>query len=80
MKDKLNDLIHSFSEEKVLVIGDAILDIYHYGRPLKISAETPTMVVKDESLKVSWGGAALLVRNILELGGGGVFLSSLSSH
>ena len=61
----------------VLVIGDVILDVYHYGAPLKISAETPTLVARNERKTISWGGAALFVRNILELGGKVKFISLL---
>ncbi len=65
------------SSEKLLVVGDVILDVYHYGAPLKISAETPTLVARDERKTVSWGGAGLFVRNLLELGGRVNFISLL---
>jgi rfaE bifunctional protein kinase chain/domain len=61
----LPDLI----DGSVLVIGDVIVDIYHSGKPLGISAETPTLVVGHEHTKVSLGGAGFLVRNMLALGG-----------
>lgn len=53
---------------RVAVIGDVIFDEYTYGSPLGLSAETPTIVAKQE--KVEWfvGGAGLVVRHLLRLG------------
>jgi D-beta-D-heptose 7-phosphate kinase/D-beta-D-heptose 1-phosphate adenosyltransferase len=34
-----------------------------------VSAETPTLVVRHDESKISYGGAGLFVRNVLELGG-----------
>src|SRR3989338_4221537 len=59
----------------ILVVGDSILDIYHYGKAYKIASESPTIVVEDQTTRVSWGGAALFVRNVLELGGSVSFVS-----
>lgn len=72
-------------QKKILVIGDPILDIYHHGTVLGISAETPTLVGREEKTVISHGGAALLVRNMLELGISVSFLTlsgddALSEH
>lgn len=58
-----------FSKSRVLVVGDLILDLYHEGHILGVSAETPTLIVKAERDLASWGGAGFLARNILALGG-----------
>jgi bifunctional ADP-heptose synthase (sugar kinase/adenylyltransferase) len=71
------DLIQSFSTSKALLIGDVILDEYRYGTGLGLSAETPTIVARDESSTVSIGGAGLLCRNMLALGGKVKFISLL---
>jgi rfaE bifunctional protein kinase chain/domain len=52
--------------KRVLVVGDSIIDVHHYGVPLKTSEEVKGG--KAERTEVTWGGAALLVRNLLELG------------
>lgn len=67
MKELL-DMVASFSQKKVLLIGDTILDIYVYGIAIGKSAETPTIVAKEIETKWSLGGAFLVARNILELG------------
>ena len=62
--------------KRVLVIGDIIVDIHTEVEPLGVSAETPCMVVRrkeqDERRQtydtISFGGAGLVVRNLLRLG------------
>ena len=54
---------------KVMVIGDVILDEFVYGSALGISAETPTVVMKEEHREETYGGAALVARHIANLGG-----------
>ena len=56
------------TDKKVLLIGDTILDHYIYGTVIGTSAETPTLVAREQSETFSLGGAALVCRNLLELG------------
>ncbi|MGA9668230.1 MAG: PfkB family carbohydrate kinase [Terracidiphilus sp.] len=58
----------SFEDARVLLLGDTILDIYTYGSAMGLSAETPTIVARRKEMKYSLGGAALVCRNLLELG------------
>lgn len=44
------------------------MDIYTYGSAMGLSAETPTIVARKKEVKYSLGGAALVCRNLLELG------------
>jgi D-beta-D-heptose 7-phosphate kinase/D-beta-D-heptose 1-phosphate adenosyltransferase len=60
--------VESFEQKRVLLIGDTILDIYTYGTAMGLSAETPTIVARKKAVKHSLGGAALVCRNLLELG------------
>ncbi len=69
------DLLTCFRERRLIVVGDIIVDEYHTGEGLGLSAETPTVVVKHLSRRQSLGGAALMVRNVLALGGSVVFVS-----
>src|SRR3989344_76835 len=75
MKMKRESSLPAFIRGNVLVIGDTILDIYHEGSPAGISVETPTLVVRHERTKVTLGGAAFLVRNMLALGGSVTFVT-----
>lgn len=61
-------ILERFNEARVLLIGDTILDIYTYGTAMGLSAETPTIVARRREVKHSLGGAALVCRNLLELG------------
>ena len=53
---------------KILVIGDVIVDKYRYGKALGLSAETPTIVAEYTKTEVTLGGAALVARHLDYLG------------
>jgi D-beta-D-heptose 7-phosphate kinase/D-beta-D-heptose 1-phosphate adenosyltransferase len=61
-------MLQRFETARVLLIGDTILDIYTYGSAMGLSAETPTIVARRKEVRHSLGGAALVCRNLLELG------------
>jgi D-beta-D-heptose 7-phosphate kinase/D-beta-D-heptose 1-phosphate adenosyltransferase len=64
----LQETVEGFDAARVLLLGDTILDIYTYGSAMGLSAETPTIVARKKEVKYSLGGAALVCRNLLELG------------
>ena len=64
----LEEIASRFSIARVLLLGDTIIDIYTYGSAMGLSAETPTIVTRRNEVKHSLGGAALVCRNLLELG------------
>jgi rfaE bifunctional protein kinase chain/domain len=64
----LREVVEGFGAVRVLLLGDTILDIYTYGSAMGLSAETPTIVARKKEVKYSLGGAALVCRNLLELG------------
>ena len=70
MSDKVSlaQIIERFADKKVLLLGDSIVDIYTYGTAIGLAAETPTIAARREKVQVSLGGAALVCRNLLELG------------
>ncbi len=72
-------LVNRFVSTKVLVLGDTILDIYTYGTAIGLSAETPTIVARRKDVQYSLGGAALVCRNLLELGAEVQFLTLVGS-
>lgn len=57
----------TFSEIKILVIGDVILDKYFIGSVDRISPEAPVPVVNIKERKRVLGGAANVANNILSL-------------
>jgi len=64
----LQEVVEGFGAVRVLLLGDTILDVYTYGSAMGLSAETPTIVARKKEVKYSLGGAALVCRNLLELG------------
>jgi bifunctional ADP-heptose synthase (sugar kinase/adenylyltransferase) len=55
-------------KNKVLVVGDVIVDRYRFGERLGLSAETPTFVAKHIEQKDVLGGAANVCRQLTDLG------------
>ena len=67
--NKLKAVVSNFTDKKILVIGDLILDEFIWGNVSRISPEAPVPVVwvKDESFMP--GGASNVANNINSLGG-----------
>lgn len=71
--------LNLIKQKTILLIGDPILDIYVYGTALGKSLETPTIVAKKLKTQITFGGATLVVRNILELGSFVKYIAVLGS-
>jgi rfaE bifunctional protein kinase chain/domain len=65
----LRRIVESFTGKRVLVVGDAMLDEYVWGKASRISPEAPVMVVKVERSSSNAGGAANVAANVVYLGG-----------
>ncbi len=61
-------LAQKFSQCRILVIGDIMLDSYLYGEASRISPEAPVPVVHIREEKHLLGGAGNVARNIASLG------------
>ncbi len=68
MKDLLSH-ISNFSQGRILVVGDIIVDRYIFGRVSRISPEAPVPIVEVERETLCPGGAANVLNNILSLEG-----------
>jgi rfaE bifunctional protein kinase chain/domain len=64
--DRLNALLRQFTEKRVLVIGDLMLDEFIWGRVSRISPEAPVPVVEVVRESSYPGGAANVARNVRE--------------
>lgn len=62
-------IVRNFKGQKILVIGDLILDHYIWGKVDRISPEAPVPVVEVSRESSLLGGAANVARNIVSLGG-----------
>jgi len=65
----LKGYIDRFSDARVLVIGDIIMDEYIWGDVSRISPEAPVPVVDVKQETKMLGGAANVINNIHSLGG-----------
>ncbi|MBI5604343.1 MAG: D-glycero-beta-D-manno-heptose-7-phosphate kinase [Deltaproteobacteria bacterium] len=61
--------IQSFPKNKVLVVGDIMMDEFLWGEVSRISPEAPVPIVKVEKETFLLGGAANVVNNLLGLKG-----------
>ncbi|HIP37683.1 MAG TPA: D-glycero-beta-D-manno-heptose-7-phosphate kinase [Crocinitomix sp.] len=64
----LKTIFKSFSNKKIIVIGDVMIDTYIKGKVNRISPEAPVPVVKFESKENRLGGAGNVALNIKALG------------
>lgn len=62
-------IIKNIKGQRILVIGDLILDHYIWGKVTRISPEAPVPVVEVSRESSLLGGAANVARNIVSLGG-----------
>lgn len=65
---RLNEILNKFSNKKIAVLGDMMLDEYIVGSVTRISPEAPVPVVNVEKESFVLGGAANVVNNLAELG------------
>lgn len=66
---KARVLIAKFRRQKILVVGDLMLDRYIYGTVNRLSPEAPVPIVLVRDEKNMPGGAANVARNVKALGG-----------
>jgi len=70
-------LFHQFSQLKVAVIGDVMLDTYWWGKVDRISPEAPVPVVAVRKKEQRIGGAGNVALNLQSLGAAVSVLSVL---
>lgn len=75
MVDNILGLIDSFRKVRVLVVGDAMLDVYLDGLVNRVSREAPVPIVDVSHQRRAAGGAANTAVNIRSMGGRVRFLS-----
>lgn len=75
----LRALIPRLANQRVLVVGDVILDEYLIGRATRMSREAPIPVLEYESRRLIPGGAANPAANIAALGSTAVQLAVIGA-
>ncbi len=68
--ERARELVAAFARQRILVVGDLMLDQYLYGGVERISPEAPVPVVRVRREKRMPGGAANVAVNLRALGGG----------
>jgi len=68
-----------FSTQKILVVGDSILDHYVYGKVHRVSPEAPVPVVLKNREEFFLGGAANVAQNITTFGANCTLLSLIGN-
>ena len=68
MDDKTQALFDSFSRQRIVVIGDVMLDRFIWGNVSRISPEAPVPVVEVQRESFYPGGAANVARNLTPFG------------
>lgn len=63
------DVIAAFAGQRVMVIGDVMLDVYVHGDVSRISPEAPVPVLEIRERILRAGGAANAAANVASLGG-----------
>ncbi len=74
-KTKLIDLVNRFSELKVCVLGDLIVDEYISCEPLGMSREDPTIVVTPNDFTKFIGGSGIVAAHAASLGANVEYIS-----
>jgi bifunctional ADP-heptose synthase (sugar kinase/adenylyltransferase) len=66
--NRLQEIVERFAGTKILVVGDAMTDVYHFGRVTKLSQEAPVPVFVTELTDGRPGGAANVSAQLQVLG------------
>jgi D-beta-D-heptose 7-phosphate kinase/D-beta-D-heptose 1-phosphate adenosyltransferase len=69
-RDRLTELLATAARQHVVIIGDAMLDVYLRGDVDRISPEAPVPVVRVRDQRYALGGAANVAQNVAALGAG----------
>jgi len=67
-RDRVEALLKKMSTTKVVVVGDAMLDVYLVGEVDRVSPEAPVPVVTVHASRHALGGAANVAANVAAIG------------
>src|SRR5437868_15051079 len=64
----LAEIVNSFSNKRIVVIGDVIADQFIYGEISRVSREAPVFILRHEHTETTPGGAGNCPMNLGALG------------
>src|SRR6266581_405044 len=67
-RDRLIELLSAAADQRIAIVGDAMLDVYLRGDVERISPEAPVPVVRVRERRYALGGAANVANNVSALG------------
>ncbi|HEY3113401.1 MAG TPA: PfkB family carbohydrate kinase [Gemmatimonadaceae bacterium] len=67
-RDRLIELLSAAADQRIAIIGDAMLDVYLRGDVDRISPEAPVPVVRVRDKELALGGAANVAQNVAAIG------------
>src|SRR2546429_8629895 len=70
-RDHLGGLFGKMAARRIVVVGDAMLDLYLEGDAERISPEAPVPVVTVRARRTALGGAANVAANVAAIGAEG---------
>ncbi len=76
-RERLTELLERAKSCHVLVIGDAMLDVYLQGDVERISPEAPVPVVRVREQRAALGGAANVAQNVVAAGAGATLVATV---
>jgi bifunctional ADP-heptose synthase (sugar kinase/adenylyltransferase) len=68
LQERLTNIVRAFSQQKLVIIGDAIADKFLYGSISRVSREAPVFILRHEQTETVPGGAANCAINLASLG------------
>jgi len=68
LQDKLISIIERFSEQRIVILGDAIADKFVHGSISRVSREAPVFILRHQQTETLPGGAANCAMNLVALG------------
>ena len=77
--NELAAIVDRFSEMRIGIVGDVILDHYIWGEVSRISPEAPVVVVHVSKEEHSLGGAANVAKNVVALGAGASVVGAIGN-
>ena len=76
-RDRLVHLLAAARDQRVAIVGDAMLDVYLRGDVERISPEAPVPVVRVRERRAALGGAANVAQNVVALGASGELVATI---
>lgn len=75
----VNQIFEKFSQMRAIVIGDAMVDAYLWGKVERLSPEAPVPIVSVTKNEIRLGGAANVSRNLQALGATPILFSVIGN-